>query len=63
VIGWYREERTAGAVLTQLGPVPADEMSQIIHQRVSAALSTDVPADFARRLNIRVCRIQPRLKS
>src|SRR5688572_1911206 len=30
VIGWYREERTAGAVLTQLGPVPADEMSQII---------------------------------
>lgn len=63
VIGWYREERIAGAVLTEFGNGSSADASPLIVQRVSDVLSDDVPASLARRLQVRICHIQPRLKS
>src|SRR5712692_5093224 len=37
-IGWYREERVAGAVLTELRDGPATEVARRVGQRVRGAL-------------------------
>jgi hypothetical protein len=63
VIGWYREEKIAGAVLPDLGSGSWPDVSQLIVQRVDSALAGLVPRDIARRLQIRVCQIQPKLTS
>ena len=53
-IGWYREERVAGAVLTELGDRHPTEVCRLIGQRVSGALSEGLPANVAHRLQVRV---------
>jgi len=53
-IGWYREERVAGAVLTELGDRHPTEVCRLIGQRVSGVLSEGLPANVARRLQVRV---------
>jgi hypothetical protein len=61
VIGWYREDRVAGAVLTQLavGPPQLD----VIRQRVTEALSEGFRSDSARRLQVHVYHLKPTRKS
>ena len=61
VVGWYREQRIAGAVLTEFGDRPVADVTRLITQRVTEVLSQAVPA-AASRLQVRVCQIQPRLK-
>jgi hypothetical protein len=63
VIGWYREERIAGAVLTEFGNGAVADVSRLIVQRVTDTLAEAVSPSIARRLQVRVCQIQPRLKS
>lgn len=63
VIGWYREERIAGAVLTEFGNGSWDETSRRIVQRVNEVLADGVPPSLSNRLQVRICHIQPRLKS
>ena len=63
VIGWYREEQIAGAVLTDLGTGPCADVSEVIMRRVQVTLSETLPQDIARRLQMRVCSLQPRLLS
>ena len=53
-VGWYREERVAGAVLTELGDRHPTEVCRLIGQRVSGALSEGLPANVAHRLQVRV---------
>ena len=53
-IGWYREERVAGAVLTELGDRHPTEVCRLIGQRVSGVLSEGLPANVAHRLQVRV---------
>lgn len=53
IIGWYREERVAGAVLTEFGDGPRMEVSRLVGQRVSGVLRECLPADVARRLRVR----------
>jgi len=53
-IGWYREERVAGAVLTELGDRHPTEVSRLVGQRVSGVLGEGLPANVAPRLQVRV---------
>jgi len=59
VVGWFREERIAGAVLTQLDSAPGQNVSQAIRQRVTTAIRTAVAPDLARRLRVRVYQLRP----
>ena len=62
VVGWYREERVAGAVLTQLAAGPMPEVADEVGRRVTAGLREGLPAAVARRLQIRVYQLGPRVK-
>jgi len=53
-VGWYREERVAGAVLTGLGDEPPSEVCRLVGQRVSGVLSEGLPSNVTRRLRVRV---------
>jgi hypothetical protein len=53
-IGWYREERVAGAVLTELRDGPPTEVARRVGQRVRGALGDGLPSNVARRLQVRV---------
>lgn len=53
-IGWYRDGRVAGAVLTQGADAPASGVSDRIRERVTEVLSDCLPAQIANRLQVRV---------
>ena len=53
-VGWYREQRVAGALLTELGYGPRTDVSRLIGQRVTEVLCERLPADIARRLQVGV---------
>jgi hypothetical protein len=62
VVGWYREERVAGAVLTQLAAGPLAEVCDEVVQRVTDGLREGLPAHVAPRLQVRVYQLGPRVK-
>jgi hypothetical protein len=62
-IGWYREGRVAGAVLTQHGEADGDDLSDVVRQRIGGALRQRLPSDLARQLQARVYQIPPHVKS
>ena len=62
VIGWYREDRVAGAVLTQLDDALPQDASGLIRQRVGGTLRVVFSPDVARRLRVRVYQLRPGLK-
>jgi hypothetical protein len=62
VVGWFREDRVAGAVLTQLEDAPRTDVSHLIRQRVSGAICAGLTADVARRLRVRVYQLRPGVK-
>ena len=53
-VGWYREERVAGAVLTELGDRRPTEVCRLVGQRVSGVLCEGLPSNVAHRLHVRV---------
>lgn len=61
VVGWYREGRAAGAVLTQVEDGLRPEVPRVIRDRVSGSLCQSLSADAA-RLRVRVYQLRPRLK-
>lgn len=56
-IGWYREGRIVGGVLTVLGQDSAVEVSVRIQQRVMEILGVDVSVEKNSRLRIRICQL------
>ena len=59
VVGWYREDRVAAAVLTQVdGGAPA-QGTAVIRERVGNTLRECLSADIARRLRVRVYQLRP----
>ena len=62
VVGWYREERVAGAVLTQVDDGPRSEVTRVTRERVMTALGQELSADVARRLRVRVYQLRAELK-
>jgi hypothetical protein len=63
IIGWYREDRVAGAVLTQWANPPGSEASVSIRQRVHAVLREGLRLDAARRLQVHVYQLRPKPKN
>jgi hypothetical protein len=53
-LGWYREGRIAGAVLTQLSESSRSQVTDQLLQRISEALSDGFVADCADRLRMRI---------
>jgi hypothetical protein len=62
-IGWFREGRVAGAVLTQGADPIAPDVSRRISQRLTETLRGRVPAHVARRLHVRVLQLRPNQNS
>jgi hypothetical protein len=56
-IGWYREGRVAGAVLTQHGEADGDDLSDVVRGRIGTALRERLPSDLALQLQVRVYQI------
>jgi hypothetical protein len=56
-IGWYRQARVASAVLTQVGETPGVEVSNLVVERVRKALSQNLSAPLADRLQVRVYQV------
>ena len=61
-VGWYREGRVVGAVLTQFEDAPGPEIAHVIGQRLRGALRGGLPSDPLHRLQVRVYRRPPSLK-
>jgi hypothetical protein len=55
-IGWWREGRIVGGVLTVLRPDSAVEVSVRIQQRVMDILQGEISAEKISRLQIRICQ-------
>jgi len=63
VIGWYREDRIIGAVLTHLGDAPVADVTRPMSARVTHALSRHLPDEVGRRLKVRLYRPRARMLS
>jgi hypothetical protein len=61
-IGWYRDRRVAGAVLTQNGEPDRDDLSEVVRWRVGEALERHFPPDRPRGLQVRVYQLSPHAK-
>lgn len=63
-IGWYREGRAIGAVLTQLTETPGTDISQVVSDRVNQALSRGrLPRSIDSQLQVRIYQLPPALES
>lgn len=63
VIGWYRHNRIAGAVLTDLGEAPEQTVRQQVTRRVTAALHACIPLAVASLAQIRVYQLPARVET
>lgn len=59
-IGWYSEDRIAGAMITQLATVPQSAVSRLLRHRVRDVLCENLPPEVGRRLHVRLCQLGPR---
>jgi hypothetical protein len=59
IVGWYRQDRVVGAVLTARDGAHAPGMSGLIEQRVGAGLRQGLPAKIASGLRVRVVQLGP----
>lgn len=52
LIGWFREDRVAGAVMTEIEGRPLAEVSRLVGQRLQRALGDHLRRDVVRRLGV-----------
>ncbi len=52
LVGWYRAQRVAGAILTELGNASFDTVSEAVAARLTHSLSDCLPDGSSRRLHI-----------
>ena len=62
-VGWYREERIAGAVLAELTSSHPADICREVAERVNVALTKDVPLTLALRLQASVYQLGPKVTS
>ena len=60
LVGWYRDQRVIGAVLTHVGDMPLEDSTRQMSARVTQALHADLPEDTAKQVKVRLYR--PRMK-
>jgi hypothetical protein len=58
-VGWYREGRVVGVVLTQSRTVLGSAVSHLVVQKVREALLGSVPSDVFERLKVRAYQRPP----
>jgi hypothetical protein len=56
IMGWYRHDRVAGIVFTEVGPRPLAEVSDLFRSRVVAALDRARSRAIAGRVTVRLHR-------
>jgi hypothetical protein len=61
-VGWYREGRVVGAVLTQRASIATADLSQRVADRLTSVLDQHLPQDISQRLQLRVFQIPSRPK-
>jgi hypothetical protein len=61
-MGWYRERRVAGAVLTQHSQPDGDDLSEVVRERIGDELEKHSSSDLARSLRVRVYQLSPNIK-
>lgn len=61
-VGWYRDRRLAGAVLTQLPDATGVDLCRVVRERASTALSESLPSDMFSRLQMRIFQLPPSRK-
>jgi hypothetical protein len=61
-IGWYRDERVVGAVLTQPAEVGGKEMCRQARERITRMMIDRLPEAVGDRLQVRVYQLPPSLK-
>jgi hypothetical protein len=54
VIGWYREGRVVGAMLTHLGDSPMADVSRLMSSRVQQTLRDSLPEHVAQHLQVKL---------
>ena len=60
IMGWYRQDRVAGAILTARAGTPEDEASTLIEERVRKGLLERLPSSVAQNLRVRITQQGPR---
>jgi hypothetical protein len=60
VVGWYRQGRVIGAVLTHLGDAPVVDVSRQMADRITGVFASDLQNELAQQLRVRVYQPQPR---
>jgi hypothetical protein len=60
VVGWYRQGKVAGAVLSVHPGMPGSEAWDLVERRVGDALRERLPSSAARDLRVRVVEHGPR---
>ena len=60
IMGWYRQDLVAGAILTAPAGTPEDETSPLIEKRIREGLLERLPASVARVLRVRITQQGPR---
>ena len=60
IMGWYRQDRVAGAILSARAGTPENETSSVIEQRVREGLLERLPSSVARSLRVRITQQGPR---
>ena len=58
-VGWFREDRVAGAVLAQ-GKKPTVEVTRIVRKRITEVLCNHLPLLLRQRLQVRVVQLGSR---
>jgi GGDEF domain-containing protein len=61
-IGWYREDRVAGAVLTQHAETHGTDIPEAVRKRVLAVLVKKLSSRVLRRLRVRVYQVPTSVK-
>ena len=56
-VGWYRDGRVAGAVLTQNAETTDTGIADLIAQRVTTALKDTLPEEVSIRIQVRVYQV------
>ena len=59
VLGWYRQGRVAGAVLSERADRYGSDVSGVIQKRVGEGLRQQLPSRIGRSLRVRVVQLGP----
>jgi hypothetical protein len=62
IVGWFRTDRAAGAVLTQISEGTQVEVARSVARRVTLALCDSLPMDVAANIRIRAYQVRPKLR-